>query len=281
MKKTIKYLAILSFAILVGACQKESFTPTTVDLGGDTWAKGPIDTWIYDTYTKPYNIEVKYKWDRSEFPLNKDIVPVAEDKVIPVMEAVKKTWIEPYIAIKGEDFIKRYSHKQFVLAGSAEYNSNGTITLGTAEGGRKIVLMVLNDFNKNNKAEVRRMLKTIHHEFGHILQQNIAIQPDYQKITPDGYTAVWFNYTDASARAMGFITSYARAAPNEDFVEMLAVMLTEGKDGFDAIVNNAGEAGKPLLLKKKAMVEAYMKNNFGINVSQLQTLTSEAINNLQ
>lgn len=281
MKKKLIGLFTLAmiFATLSGCKKEEVLDANLVGLGGDTWATSAIDTWITENYTKPYNIEVKYKWDGSELDMSKTLVPVQEDKVIPVMDAIKKTWIVPYASIAGEDFVKKLSQKQFVLVGSPEYNSNGTITLGTAEGGRKIVLFVINDFVKTNKTEVKRMLHTIHHEFGHILNQNIAVTSNYQRITPDGYDATWFNYTDAQARALGFITAYARSNKDDDFVEMLSTMLVEGKTGFDAIVNGAG-TGKAALQAKQAVVTAYMKDAFGIDVNVLQAKTEAAINAL-
>lgn len=281
MKKKLigAFVFAMVFATMTGCKKKEVLDANLVGLGGDTWATTAIDTWISDNYTKPYNIEVKYKWDGSELDMSKTLVPVQENKVIPVMDAIKKTWIAPYASLAGEDFIKKLSQKQFVLVGSPQYNPNNTITLGEAEGGRKITLFVINDFVKTNKTEVKRMLHTIHHEFGHILNQNIAVTSNYQRITPDGYDPTWFNYTDAQARALGFITAYARSNKDDDFVEMLATMLVEGKTGFDAIVNGAG-TGKAALLAKQAVVTAYMKDAFGIDVNVLQAKTETAINAL-
>lgn len=278
--KIIKQIAYcLGIALMITSCKKsEDLSQTVVGLGGDTWAKGPIDKYIADNFTTPYNIEVKYKWDRSEFNMIKDIVPIKEEMVIPVMDAVKKIWIDPYVDIAGETFIKSYSHKQFVLAGSPEYNSNGTITLGTAEGGRKVVLFVLNKFDRNNAPEIKRMLKTIHHEYGHILNQNVMFSPDYQRITPNGYTVTWFNFTDAVANPLGFITTYSRAAPGEDFVEMVAVMLTNGKLGYEAIVRAQPAAAQAQLRAKEAIVVNYYKQAWGIDFYRLRDRTQYAIN---
>ena len=142
-------LFLLLFAVsMLAGCEKEDEADTPLpDLGGETWAKGPLDDWLYENFVVPFNIEVKYRFDRYEVALNKVLAPVREDKVIPVMETIRKTWIEPYEKEAGDAFIKRLAPKQFVLIGSAEYNSNGTITLGTAEGGRKVVLFVVNDFD--------------------------------------------------------------------------------------------------------------------------------------
>jgi substrate import-associated zinc metallohydrolase lipoprotein len=281
MKKNFGKIMVLgvALAVLASCSKKDDLSTPLVGLGGDTWAKGPLDEWLSTNYTTPYNIEVKYKWDRSELgEIEKDVVPVKEDKVIPVMDAIKKVWIEPYVAVKGEAFFKKYAQKQFFLVGSPSYNSNGTMTLGTAEGGRKIVLMVLNQFDIKNKPEVRRMLHTIHHEFGHILNQNIAVTSDYQRITPGDYTATWFNFDDSEAQALGFITSYSRSNKDDDFVEMLASMLVDGQARMNDVVNNqfimAGNFikrdgrgiyernndSRSKLTRKQAIVIAYLKD---------------------
>lgn len=279
--KIIKTIALFAGLVLaISSCKKkEDLSQAVVGLGGDKWKPGPIDEYISTNFTTPYNIEVKYKWDRSEFNMTKDIVPIKEDMVIPAMDAVKRIWIDPYVDIAGETFIKKYSHKLFVLAGSAEWNANGTITLGTAEGGRKVVLFVLNQFDKTNAAEIKRMLKTIHHEYGHILNQNIMFTPEYAKITPNDYTATWFNFTDAQAYPLGFITSYARAAPGEDFVEMVAVMLTSGKLGYEQIVRAQAAGPQAQLRAKEAIVVNYYKQSWGIDFYRLRDRTQYAINN--
>lgn len=278
--KILKKIALfLSLILMISSCKKEEdLSQAIVDLGGEKWTPGQIDKYISDNFTTPYNIEVKYKWDRSEFNMTKDIVPIKEEMVIPVMDAVKKIWIDPYVDIAGETFIKSYSHKLFVLAGSAEWNANGTITLGTAEGGRKVVLFVLNQFDKANAPEIKRMLKTIHHEYAHILNQNIMFSPDYARITPNDYTATWFNFTDAQAYPLGYITSYARAAPGEDFVEMVAVMLTNGKLGYEQTVRAQTAVAQAQLKAKEAMVVNYYKQSWGIDFYRLRDRTQYAIN---
>ncbi len=70
-----------------------------------------------------------------------------------------------------------------MLYGSPAYNSNGSITLGTADGGRRVVLYELNDLNFSDPAQVSRKMRTIHHEFTHILNQTISIPPDFEAVT--------------------------------------------------------------------------------------------------
>ena len=295
MKKIASYLCIILLAV---GCKKSEHLGNVDDipgLGGDTWVKGPIDNWLYNNLTRPFNISVKYKWDQFELELNKDLVPPDEEKIVPVMEAVKKVWIDTYIAEAGDVFIKTYCPKFFVLCGSASWNTDGTITLGTAEGGRKIVLYVLNDFRTKAMADytpsdsntVKQLFHTIEHEFGHILHQNVLYPEDFKRITPGFYTANWNNVSDYAARQDGFVTAYAMSAPDEDFVEMIAMMLIEGRTGFDTIVNSipSGTSINGItqadaiakLRKKEAMVVAYYKDVWGIDFYSLQTHVRGAV----
>jgi len=290
-------LFVFGVAMLV-SCKKSD--PLTVDnvsgLGGDTWVKGPIDQWLYDTLVVPYNIATKYKWDQSELDLNKDIVPPDESKVIPVMSSVKRVWIDPYILQGGELFFKQYCPKLFVLAGSANWNLDGSITLGTAEGGRKIVLYLLNDFkNKSmpgyipaDSAVPKQMFHVIHHEFGHILDQNIRRPVAFDEVCKGLYTADWINTTDYAARQDGFITAYSESSPFEDFVEMISIMLIEGKSGFDDIVNSitgtsirgtTADEAKARLRQKESIVVDYYKKAWSIDFYTLQTRVRTALVN--
>lgn len=298
MRVLLSYLCIV---MLFFSCKKSENLGSVDDipgLGGDVWDKGPIDNWIYSNLTKPFNISVKYKWDQFELELNKNLVPPKEEKIVPVMEAVKKVWIDTYIAEAGDVFMKTYCPKFFVLCGSASWNTDGTITLGTAEGGRKIVLYVLNDFRTkampdyraSDSMGIKQMFHTIEHEFGHILHQNVLYPDDYKRITPGFYTANWNNVSDNAARRDGFVTAYSMSAPDEDFVEMISMMLTEGRAGFDKIVNSipAGSSqngitqadAKAKLRKKEAMVVAYYKDVWGMDFYRLQSRVRAAVDSL-
>lgn len=280
MNRFNKFLFLVSLPLLFSCSKEEDDLNIPIPgLGGDTWVEGPVDVWLYENYVVPYNIEVKYRFDSYELALNKVLVPPMESKVITVMDAIKKTWIEPYNQEAGENFLKELAPKQFVLVGSPEYNTNGTITLGTAEGGLKVVLFKINDFEKENKAEVRQMLHTIHHEFGHILHQNIMYPEEFKRITT-GYTASWNDFSLEDARSRGYITEYARSQPDDDFVEMLSIMLIEGREGFNAIVSEAPEDAQELLRQKEEIVVSYFKEAWNIDFYNLQTRTQLAIDAL-
>jgi len=271
-------LASLSLVTLASCKKKDDLSKPILGLGGDTWEKGPVDIWISDNLTKPYNIEVKYRWDATELQLNKTLVPPALTQVVPVMDAVKKAWLQTYLDIAGEVFVKQLMPKQFVLVGSANYNSDGSFTLGTAEGGRKVVLYEINKFDHKNVPVVLEMLRTIHHEFGHILHQNIMYPLEYKKITPGGYTAAWYNVSEANAREKGFITQYAQNNTDDDFVEMIATMMTVGRQGFeDIIADIESPVGVAALRKKEQLVVSYFRNAYKIDFYSLQDRSEENI----
>jgi len=301
MKRFLQILFYCCSLFLLASCSEDDDLGSIEDipgLGGDTWVEGPLDKWLYDTLTKPYNIAVKYKWDQFEFELNKTLVPPKEDKVIPVMSAIKKVWIDNYIDEAGLTFFKKYSPKFFILSGSASWNENGTITLGTAEGGRKVVLYLLNDFRTKDmpgyepadSANVKQMFHVIEHEFGHILHQTVMYPQEFKEISTGYYTGNWNNISDLEARQDGFVTAYAMSAYDEDFVEMISMMLVEGKEGFDRIVNSIPPGSsingmsradaQARLRQKEAMVVEYFKSVWDIDFYSLQTKTRNTIEQL-
>ncbi len=281
MKKTKFLLLLIPLYITISCSKEEDLSAIVEGLGGEKFNKLPIDDWLFQNFTKPFNIDVKYRWDPFEVPLDRTLVPPLVSKVQPTMEAVKKIWIDPYIKVAGEDFIKRFCPKQYVLVGSANWNTDGTIVLGTAEGGRKVILYQINNFDKKNVPVVKEMLHTIHHEFAHILHQNILYPIAYKQITPGTYTSNWYNISEEEALNFGYVTSYSMLNPDEDFVEMVATLLVDGQAVFNArlatLKTNPG--AKDALIKKQQMVIDYFLKTYNINFKTLQNITQTEIAN--
>ncbi len=280
MKKIFNsgFFALMMLTILA-SCKKEGTLNANLSIMDQrNTDKTSTDVWLDNNYLNPYNIEVKYKFDRFELALGKDITPPLESQVIPAMGMVKEAWIKPYEAVGGTNFIKKISPKQFILAGSAEYNSNGSITLGTAEGGRKIVLYVINTFDKTNLASVKQMIQVIQHEYTHILNQTVDFQPDFQTISRGGYESNWTQRPLSEAYSLGFITQYSRVSPVEDFAEMTANMLMMGRVQYNSIVNAAPADGQAKLKKKETYVVDYFKSAFNIDFYALQTQVQNSLN---
>ncbi len=280
MKKINIILSALAIIILLGSCKKtENLDRNFVGLGGDTWPQTPLDTWLYTNFTKPYNISVKYRWDGTEYDNSKTLIPPNAGKVQPLMELINEAWINPYVAEVNPTFVKTFAPKNYVLVGSVAYNSNGSYTLGEAEGGLKVTLYNVNNFTTADRAVAKRILKTIHHEFGHILHQNIMYPVEFANITPSGYTADWNTTMGGDFANNGFITQYAQSGPNDDFVEMIAIMLTEGKLAYEALLaDNPNPIAVAAIRAKEVIVAAYLKNVWAIDLYTLQNRVQEGLN---
>ncbi|MCE7069666.1 putative zinc-binding metallopeptidase [Dyadobacter sp. CY327] len=298
------FFAALFLTVGFSSCKEEEIgeAEDIPGLGGDEWVQGPIDKWILDSLVTPYNISAKYKWDQFEFGnITKTLVPPDESQVVPLLSTIKKAWTMPYVQEAGKVFYNKFSPKFFILSGSNEYNAEGSITLGTAEGGRKVVLFGVNLFKIKGMAgyDAARdssfvkdwFLHTIHHEFGHILHQTVLYPVEYKAVSRSLYQGGnWINWSDNDARRDGFITAYSSLNFDEDFVEMIAMMLTEGKAGFDKIVNAIPEGTSPrgttkaqaqaALRQKEAIVVAYYKNTWKIDFYSLQNRVRGSMNKL-
>lgn len=277
MKHIFAFILGLS---LLTACDKEDLGTSNITIPEFNYeALSATDKYIYDNYTLPFNIEVVYRWnqgDATQDDMIKNLVPPKESQVVPFLTMLKQVWIDTYTAEVGQETLRSYIPKQILLLGSASYNDDGSTTEGTAEGGRQIVLYSINDFNFQ-KSQIQSYAHVMHHEFAHILHQNIEFDPEFKKITPD-YTSSWANMNDQMARNKGFITAYASSKAEEDFVEMVSIMLTNTPEDWNAMIEGVDNTtAKEALRKKESIVKSYMKTNWGIDMEKFQKEVVAAI----
>lgn len=301
-RKITPHLSFVIFtSVLIASCSKED-PLRTVDnipgLGGDTWVQGPIDQWIFDSLTVPFNISAKYKWDQSELLLDKTLVPPREEKVIPVLNSIKKVWINNFVEEGGLLFFKNISPKFLILSGSGAY-VNGAKIVGTAEGGRKVVLYDINNFTVKgmpnyqpaDSAIVLQLFETIFHEFAHILDQNVIVPVEFSASSASSYTSDWLNVTPTDALFSGFISPYSISGKAEDWAEMVAILLVKGKPWFDNQVKSINYTGttangitaaqaRARLLHKEASIVAYFQQSWNIDFYKLQVKVKKSINQL-
>ncbi|PXY03226.1 hypothetical protein DF185_03845 [Marinifilum breve] len=270
--KFIKYFFLMILAAAFVACDDDE------NLGESNIVvetqMNEIDQWIFNNLTEPYNIEVKYRWDDTELENKKVLTAAALDKVLPFLKTLKKSWIEPYEELGGETFVKSYIPKLIILVGSRNLNNDGTMVQGTAEGGRKVVLYQINEFDpeyqSSSKSFLKRMLHIMHHEFGHILHQAVMYPDEFKLVTPGGYTSAWMNVSDEQALNEGFITPYSKLDVDENFVETIATILTNSNDEYEAIISRASASGQEILRIKEEIVVKYFADIWNIDMYALQ-----------
>ncbi|PUZ23865.1 substrate import-associated zinc metallohydrolase lipoprotein [Chitinophaga costaii] len=283
--KTVLLLLIITSSIT--ACRKDkALNADITGLGGDTWAQGPIDKWLYDSMVVTNNIEMKYKWDQSEFDMEYTLVPPLEEQVIPTAKAVIRMWINPYNEEAGDSsFMKIYSPKQIVLSGSLAVQTDGSAVQGLAEGGLKILLFGINSFDPTNFSQVSEMGHLMHHEFTHILNQKKAYPIEFNKVTPDGYSGNW-TVAAENSWTIGFVSNYARKEPGEDFAEQTSYMLIMGKAAYDSVVQHPfpdfpdslnNDDGIAKLKAKEKLVVDYFKDAYNLDFYSLQNKVQEGL----
>ncbi|MGE6218798.1 substrate import-associated zinc metallohydrolase lipoprotein [Nubsella zeaxanthinifaciens] len=277
LKQTIVVVVLLLSAI---SCKKED--NVSIDLRqyvDNPVSNTALDAWIKTTFLDPYNMDVIYRYSDYYKDNDKVVSPADPAKVQPQMQTVLEGFINPYKTVAGTTFIKKMLPKEWVLFGSGAYQTDGSMILATASAGRRVTIYDINNFNVNNPDGVTRKLRTIHHEFTHILNQLVAMPTDFQTITKSTYNATWTTVTDATARDNGYVSPYASSQPGEDFAETVSHLLVLGQAWFDARANASTAVGKAALKAKEASVVQYFTINLGVDFRALQREVQNVVRN--
>ena len=235
----------------------------------------PFDDWLDAYFVHPYNIQFKYRYQMDESTLSYTSIPADYNAAIMMAHIVKFMCIDTYDEVAGIDFTRRYFPKMFFLMGEWEYKNNGTMILGTAESGRKIKLAGINylpGYARDPGQLNHYYLKTIHHEFTHILNQTKDFPVKFSQITPESYVTDSWNDTDSDYLRRGFISKYSQHSDREDFAEMMSMYITNSPERWESWLNTAGDSGRSFLESKLDIVRDYMDNSFGIDLDELRSV---------
>lgn len=278
MKKHIYNLFLIVLSVLfTAACSSDEpdYNRSVITIGNTE--KTEFDKWLEANFVNPYNIAFKYRYEDIESDLDYYVVPAEYNKAVKLAHLVKYLCIDTYNEVAGTDFTCEYFPKMFFTIGEWEYKNNGTFILGTAEGGRKILLSGINyldQYIENAQMLNHYYFKTIHHEFTHILNQTKAIPTEYQLVTGNGYVAD--NWSEEPYNEIylsrGFISSYAQHSYQEDFAEMMSIYITNDADSWEALLKEADKESEALIQQKLDIVKNYMLTSFGIDLDTLRSI---------
>lgn len=275
MKKYLLYalLAVSTGTALVSCSEDDLNAESVITI--DKKQANDFDKWLTANFVNPYNLEFKYRYEYKETDADYYTIPAELNQAIEMAHLVKYLCLESYDEVAGIDFTRNHFPKMIFTIGEWEYRNNGTIILGTAESGKKILLTGVNylDTYKSSPAALNHYyFKTIHHEFTHILNQTKEYSAEFKLITGNSYVADSWSKEPFNVGYLerGFISDYAQHSDTEDFAEMMSLYVTNSKEQWDEWMAEAGENGAPLLQAKLDIVKSYMKDSWGIDMDKLR-----------
>jgi substrate import-associated zinc metallohydrolase lipoprotein len=308
MKKYL-YTVLAAFIALsaLTSCSEDELDPNSI-ITMDEMKQNDFDKWLEVNFVNPYNILFKYRYEMNESDFSYYTIPADMDCSIMLAHLVKYLCIDSYDEVAGPTFTRSYFPKMFFLIGEWEYKNNGTFILGTAEGGKKILLSGVNYLPQvlaggyqgytDPKAGLNHFyIKTIHHEFTHILNQNKDFPADFTQVTPSDYVTDSWSTSEYGTyyRQRGFVSTYSQHSDREDFAELLSLYVTNTAEKWDEWLELAGREveesdvtntefkasfpalgvggvfpGKDNIIAKINIVKTYMKNTFNIDLDALR-----------
>jgi substrate import-associated zinc metallohydrolase lipoprotein len=288
IRPNVTALIVLTMMCLATSCYKDEGVESPVK--PQTESDDPIDVYIQTNYIDKYGIAVRYKFvDRYVEP-NKRVTPPRREVVEPMLDFLTEFWIEPYVGVpNGRRFFEKHVPAEVIFVGSPLYNDDGTETLGTADAGARITLIRVNDIDLTDQEWVFLQLRVIYHEFAHIVHQRYNLPPNWQQISPEGYTSVgsWYTLSDDDAIRRGFVTPYATSSFNEDFAEMVSSILYD-PDFYDKYLTDESgcsttsceerNEGRALIRSKYAAVLSHYEQATGVDLLEVRALIQDKLN---
>ncbi len=274
MKKINYMLLIATVLALLSSCSEDKLSGDTI-FSEASPQRDAFDEWLLKNYTYPYNVDFKYRMEDIESDMKYTLVPADSAKSAKLAIIVKYLWFDAYSEVINAEFVKLNVPRTIHLIGSPAYNSEGTMVLGTAEGGLKVTLYMVNWLTDDMLRDYATMneyyFHTLHHEFTHILNQKKPYDTSFDLITESGYVSGdWYMKTDNEAHTAGFVTPYAMSEPVEDYAEVMSVYVTSTPQEWNAIIADAGVEGARLINNKLEMVRSYMNEQWNLDMDDLR-----------
>ncbi|EGD33175.1 substrate import-associated zinc metallohydrolase lipoprotein [Capnocytophaga sp. oral taxon 338] len=230
--KKILYI-LLAGTFLLGCSNDDKLSGESgiiPDGGGDERSLNPqndLDKYIEQNFTKPYSIDIIYRFLEREIYRAYTFAPTRYEKAVEFVNVFNYLFVEPYIKITSKQFLKEHSFNTIILIGEPAFNPTGAKLVGFASAGIKIHLLEINHTQPNNIYWLNdNILVTLYHENAHTWHQAKLYPTDYERISAtdykrDSWVNAW-NLNTSNFLPAGFMTAYSSFNSDEDFVEMLA-----------------------------------------------------------
>ena len=248
-KLNILILAAVALATInMASCTKDDLGPSIFDTKDYPLDRSlytfPLDTFVKVNFLEPYNMKFLYRMQYISSDKDKNLTPASYENSSKLAVLTKYLWYDSYknVADNHETFLKLYSPRIIHVVGSKSLNtSSGTETLGVTEGGSKVTLYRVNYLDPSDIDNMNEyFFETMHHEFGHILD-NSKLHPTTFNLLSNGHynAAGWSDTPDSVAYSQGFVSPYASASYTEDWVETLGRYITRDSLAMEKMMGTA------------------------------------------
>ena len=305
MKKFINFIALVLITVLVFRCANDDRNGQFIP------PENPDTSHVNDIYLyenseslyKRYGTATRWRWNDNFIEPDERATPIRSELVIPMTQLIEYLWIEPFTALgaSGEEFINTLFPPEVVFLGSVIYNEDGSAKLGFAEGGARVTILDANNLDFQDRAWLTNprsgMLRTLHHEFTHIVDGVFAKPIGFNTISETYIGIDWINTTRDQAIKLGMMSAYGASTETEDFAEIVSNFLVmdpatfeqdfinqQNCTGFtnlqDIINCRELNEGRLLISQKVDLVTEYYKNKFDIDLYQVRGEIQSRLNNL-
>ena len=248
-KLNILILAAIALATInMASCTKDDLGPSIFDTKDYPLDRNlytfPLDTFVKVNFLEPYNMRFIYRMQYISSDKDKNLTPASYENSCKLAVLTKYLWYDAYkdVAENGNTFLKLYSPRIIHVIGSKSLNtSSGTETLGVTEGGTKVTLNRVNYLDPSDIDNMNEyFFETMHHEFGHILDNNKLHPTTFNLLSNGHYNAAgWSDTPDSVAYSLGFVSPYSSASYTEDWVETLGRYITRDSLAMEKMMGTA------------------------------------------
>ena len=248
-KLNILILAAVALATInMASCTKDDLGPSIFDTKDYPLDRNlytfPLDTFVKVNFLEPYNMKFLYRMQYISSDKDKNLTPASYENSCKLAVLTKYLWYDAYkdVAENGNTFLKLYSPRIIHVIGSKSLNtSSGTETLGVTEGGTKVTLNRVNYLDPSDIDNMNEyFFETMHHEFGHILDNNKLHPTTFNLLSNGHYNAAgWSDTPDSVAYSLGFVSPYSSASYTEDWVETLGRYITRDSLAMEKMMGTA------------------------------------------
>lgn len=314
MKLKKIYLAFLMPLILMGCSEEKLSDRSVIDDGKKQIETTELDKWILDNITKPYGIEVIYRWEKNAGSTGTFIYPPKLENVRAVLEAVKELGLETYRLkeVGGNDFLLGRLPIKLYLYGGGNPDENGVERLHNPRlTAAEMCLYNVNDFKPSDADKLFVLMRSVHHQLAKRLMELIPYDRDkFLTISGHRYTGsteliaapLGYAHTgkekfglDAYANKRGFYTMLSFLSAEDDFAEIISATLTATpKELYDASVTaqtpdtdidpevnqryaKEAEQAYKEFTEKQTFVDEYVQKSWHINLKQMQVVSVRRI----